>query len=46
MIASGSLMNSHIVADSNAPVIWYPTQSRIVNTANVIMIPNIEISPY
>lgn len=38
MIASGSLTNSQMAADSNAPVIWKPIQNSKVSTAKPIMI--------
>ena len=37
-IASGSLTNSQIAADSNAPVMWKPSQKSRHKMANVIII--------
>lgn len=38
MIANGSLTNSQMAADSNAPVMWKPSQNSKHKTANVILI--------
>lgn len=43
--ANGNLMNSQIAADSNAPVMWKPSQNSSASTANTIIISTICVPP-